>query len=104
MLVLVLEDKESRLEKKIIKVQAATRRLIKRHCYFRIRRGIVQLQSCARRLFLFCNEEDVVDMLILDAMALRCHRINSKAMNLKKMRTILNLLHEKGFYFIESNH
>ncbi len=43
-------------------------------------------------------------MLILDAMALRCHRINSKTMNLKRMRTILNLLHEKGFYFIKSNH
>ena len=46
----------------------------------------------------------VEGLLILDEMALRCHRINSKAMNLKNMRTILNLLHEKGLYFIESNH
>jgi hypothetical protein len=83
---------------KIIKVQASTRCFIKHRRYLQIRRGVIQLQSCGRRLFLFANENDIADELLLDAMELRCKRVNSKFINLQRMIIILNLLHEKGFY------
>ncbi len=41
----------------------------------------MKFQSCAQRLFLFCDENDIVDELILDAMELRCNRINNKINN-----------------------
>jgi hypothetical protein len=89
----------------IIKLQAAARHLIKRRRYLRTKQAIISCQSCARRLFLFCEEKDnpEVEQLILDAMELRCNRINNKATRLKKMIIILNILHNNGFYFTTGN-
>jgi hypothetical protein len=84
---------------KLIKAQAATWCLIK-HChYLQIRWGIIKFQSCAQRLFLFCDEKDIVDELILEAMELHFNLIHNKTMHLQTMMIILNSLHEKGFYF-----
>jgi hypothetical protein len=49
--------------------------------YFRIRLGVIKLQSCAQRLFLFCDENNIPDELIVAVMELRCNRINNKINN-----------------------
>jgi hypothetical protein len=87
----------------LVKLQAGVWHLIKHHHYLRIKQAIISFQSCARRLLLFCEEKDIPEELILDAMGLRCNRINNKANHLETMIIILNLLHSKGFYFMRSN-
>ncbi len=81
-----------------IKLQAVARLSIKRRRYLSIKRAII-----ARRLFLFCEEKDVPDELIVDAMELHCNRINNKFGRLETMIILLNLFHNKGFYFTTGN-
>jgi hypothetical protein len=87
----------------IIKLQAAARCSINLHRFLRIKQAIIHFQGCTRRLFLFCDEKDIPDELILEAMRLHCNRVNDKAARLGTMIIILNLLHDNGFYFMTGN-
>ena len=87
----------------LVKLQAAVRRSIKRRRYLRIKQAIISLQSCVRRLFLFSDEKYIPEEVILDAMGLRCNRLNNKATRLETIIIILNLLHNKRFYFMTGN-
>jgi hypothetical protein len=65
--------------------------------------AIISLQSCVRRLFLFSDEKYIPEEVILDAMGLRCNRLNNKVTRLETIIIILNLLHNKRFYFTTGN-
>jgi hypothetical protein len=43
------------------------------HRFLWIKRAIIHFEGCTRRLFLFCDEKDIPDELILEVMQLCCN-------------------------------
>jgi hypothetical protein len=86
-------------------LQGRLRCHIQRHRYRRLRRAVVVIQSCARRVYSFVVSQELlgtvikVEQLELERIGKTCEAISNQIYRGQVMKIILDLLVFKQFYF-----